>query len=49
MILGFKLSIVNVYLPNDAVERNEFVEDLTMRLMSNPFVLCGDFNFITDF
>jgi exonuclease III len=50
MILGFKLSIVNVYLPNDAVERNEFIEDLTMRLnMSNPFVLCGDFNFIMDF
>lgn len=50
LIMGFKLSIVNVYLPNDAVKRNEFIEELTMRLnQSNPFVLCGDFNFIMDF
>jgi hypothetical protein len=47
--MGFKLSFVNVYMPNDAVGRNEFIDNLTMRLnMSNPFIMCGDFNFIMD-
>jgi exonuclease III len=49
LIMGFKLSVVNVYMPNDAVKRNEFIDNLTMRLnMSNAFILCGDFNFIMD-
>jgi exonuclease III len=40
LIMGFKLSIVNVYMQNDAVKRNEFIDNLTMRLnMSNHFIL----------
>jgi hypothetical protein len=49
MIHGKKCSIFNVYLSKDARERKTFIEEMLMRLnKSNPFMLGGDFNFVSD-
>jgi exonuclease III len=49
LIFGKKICIVNVYLPNDATQRKEFIELLMLRLQSvDPMIVGGDFNFIMD-
>jgi hypothetical protein len=47
LIYGQRVCIVNVYLPNDAVERRDFIESFMMRVQSvDTMIIGGDFNFI---
>jgi exonuclease III len=49
LIFGHRICIVNVYLPNDATQRKEFIDSLVVRLQStDPMIIGGDFNFIMD-
>jgi exonuclease III len=49
LIYGQRVRIANVYLTNDAVQRKELIESLTMRVQSvDPMIIGGDFNFIMD-
>jgi exonuclease III len=49
LIFGQRICIINVYLPNDAMQRKEFIDSLMMRMQSvDPMIIGGDFNFIMD-
>ena len=48
-IEGLALRIINVYCPNDSLERNNFLRDLDNKIQSTrTIVLAGDFNFVED-
>jgi exonuclease III len=49
LLFGHKICIINVYLPNDAMQRKDFIDSLLMRIQTtDPMIIGGDFNFIMD-